>query len=346
MVERPTPKISRRVLVIGFLLSTGLLFLVVPVATFLYHTPARSGSEEITLEIPQGASLRQTAGILFEAGLINSVDGFVVAGKILLIEHQIKPGEYSFSPGMLPVEIIGRLRAGDIVRYVVTIPEGYSIQQIAVLIEEQGLGVSEDFSTLARDPGFVSGLGFPGKTLEGYLYPESYFFTKSTGIEGILRAMADRFTAVFDETMETRAGEVGMTKHEIVTLASIIEKETGAPEERKMISSVFHNRLKRRIPLQSDPTVIYAVPHFDGNLTRRHLKLRSPYNTYRVRGLPPGPIASPGLAALLAALYPEKTDYLYFVSRNDGTHYFSKTLTEHNRAVDRFQKKRPRKATG
>ncbi|HSG05455.1 MAG TPA: endolytic transglycosylase MltG, partial [Nitrospiria bacterium] len=340
-------KLSRRTLLAGFLLSTGILFFAVPVATFLYHAPApaQAEPEEVYIEIPRGASLRQTGEILFRSGLINGVEGFVVAGKILFIEHQIKPGEYSFSRGMLPVQIISRLREGDVVRYGVTIPEGYSIEQIALLVEEKGLGGAEEFSRLARDPEFTAGLGFPGNTLEGYLFPESYFFTKSTGMEGIIRAMAEGFQAVFDEAMESRARAIGMTAHEVVTLASIIEKETGAPAERKTISSVFHNRLKKRIPLQSDPTVIYSIPDFDGNLTRRHLKYRSPYNTYVVRGLPPGPIASPGRDALLAALYPEDGDYLYFVSRNDGTHYFSKTLAEHNRAVDRYQRKRPRKST-
>ena len=139
MVKRPTPKISRRVLVAGLLLSTGILFITVPLATFLYHAPSRAGSEEIIFEIPQGASLRDTAGILFRAGLVNSVDGFVIAGKVLLIEHQIKPGEYSFSPRMLPVEIIGRLRAGDVIRYSVTIPEGYSIEQIDKIIRPKAM---------------------------------------------------------------------------------------------------------------------------------------------------------------------------------------------------------------
>ncbi len=338
-------KLPRPVLRVVLTISTLFLVLARPFLTFLYHSsPTIPGeSREVLIDIPRGASLRQTANLLLEGGLISNADWFVAAGKILWIEHRIKPGEYLFHSEDLPVELIARLRAGDVLQVPVTIPEGFSIRQISEHLEQKGLAPGAEFIARAMDPGFVQTLGLPGPTLEGYVYPDSYFFTKQTGIDTILRTMVGRFHEVFTDEMKARGLEIGMTVHEVVTLASIIEKETGAAEERKRISSVFHNRLRKRIRLQSDPTVIYAIPNFDGNLTRKHLKFPSPYNTYYARGLPPGPIASPGKEALLAVLYPEKSAFLYFVSRNDGTHQFSRTLSEHNRAVDQYQRRRGRR---
>ena len=180
-------------------------------------------------------------------------------------------------------------------------------------------------------------MGIPGKTVEGYLFPETYFFQKQASAEKIIRAMIGRFKSVFTKEWKNRAQELGFSVHEIVTLASIIEKETGVAKERSIISSVFHNRLEKGIRLASDPTVIYGIENFDGNLTRQDLRTRTPYNTYTNYGLPPGPIANPGKAALEAALYPADTPYLYFVAKPDNTHHFSTTLAEHNRAVRKYQ---------
>jgi len=326
------------------LIGTVFLFGVVQEVTFLYIPPDRERVQRV-LEIPEGTTLRETARLLFQNGLITRVESFVVVGKLLAIERRIIPGEYAFHTQMLPLEIIGLIKSGRVIQYEITIPEGYALAQIGRVVEEKGLARADEFIRRATDPVFIQSLGYEADSLEGYLYPESYYFSKRVGSEGILRAMVKRFEAVYTPDMEKRADEIGMTRLEVVTLASIIEKETSVDEERPVVSAVFHNRIKKKIPLQSDPTVIYGLPHFNGNLTRKHLKIRSPYNTYRVKGLPPGPIANPGRASLWAALNPVSSEYLYFVSKNDGTHYFSRTLAEHNRAVQKYQRRRSVKAT-
>jgi UPF0755 protein len=174
--------------------------------------------------------------------------------------------------------------------------------------------------------------------LEGYLFPETYYFARATKPKDVIRTMVDGVKQLWTPELEAQAKRLHLTLHEVLTLASVVEKETGIREERELIAAVFHNRLRRRIPLQSDPTVIYGLTAFDGNLRKRDLLDPSPYNTYRIQGLPPGPIASPGADSIKAALFPSASPYLYFVSRNDGTHYFSASLEEHNRAVEKFQK--------
>jgi len=203
------------------------------------------------------------------------------------------------------------------------------------------LALNEDrFLSLLQDPALIRSLGLRVPSLEGYLLPETYAFPKSATEEQVIRKMVHDMLAFFDEKKKQRAAALGMTLHQVLILASIIEKEAGVPEERPLISSVYHNRLKRGMRLQSDPTVIYGLRHFDGNLRRRDLQRESPYNTYLHRGLPPTPIANPGKGSILAALFPAKTPYLYFVSRNDRTHAFSITLAEHERAVNRYQRRR------
>ncbi len=218
-----------------------------------------------------------------------------------------------------------------------TIPEGLSILQIAALVQTSGLARAEDLVARALDPAYARLQQIPANTLEGYLFPETYFFPKTIGVEGILAAMLQRFRLNFPLEWEHRAAEMGLTVHEVVTLASIIEKETAEPSERPLISSVFHNRLKRGMRLETDPTVIYGIPNFDGNLTRAHLETPGPYNTYLIKGLPPGPIANPGRKAIEAALFPSDTDYLFFVSKNNGRHHFSSNWDEHRRAVQYYQ---------
>lgn len=191
---------------------------------------------------------------------------------------------------------------------------------------------------LADDPEFLLAAGVPGPQLEGYLFPDTYRFAPGTDVREVLTTMVRHFHDRFDAERHRRAAERGLSVNEVLTLASIIEKETGKPEERALIAAVFTNRLRIGMPLQSDPTVIYGLPAFDGDLTRADLAHPSPYNTYVVGGLPPGPIANPGLAAIDAALAPAASPALYFVSRNDGSHAFSTTLAEHNRAVGRYQR--------
>jgi UPF0755 protein len=192
---------------------------------------------------------------------------------------------------------------------------------------------------LATDRPFLKSLGISAETVEGYLYPDTYRFARPTTAKDVMRAMVDQLGQVLTQEWQVRAKDIHMTIHEVLTLASVIEKETGSGDERPHISSVFHNRLRKKIPLQSDPTVIYGLPNFDGNLHKKDLSHPSPYNTYRWAGLPPGPIASPGAESIRAALYPAPSAYLYFVSKNDGTHEFSTNLIEHNKAVEKYQKR-------
>ena len=239
-----------------------------------------------------------------------------------------------------PLEIVEVLIRGQVVLHKLTVPEGYNIKQVAQLVGQTGLVQEEAFLRAAQSQELAEILGISAETLEGYLFPETYYFPATTTAQKIISAMVQRFGVVFDQEYQARAKELGFTTHQIVTLASIVEKETGAAHERPLIASVFHNRLKKRMRLESDPTVIYGIKDFDGNITRRHLKTKTPYNTYRRRGLPLGPIASPGQKAIEAVLYPASSAFLYFVSKKDGTHQFSTNLRDHNSAVRKYQLRR------
>ena len=333
------------VLLIG---GTALFFLAAKTVTFLFVPPVTRDAERtpVVVDIPNGATLREAAGQLRRNKLITSSGMFVAIGKLVGLERRVIPGEYAFHPQMRPLEILYMMKEGRVLQYEVTIPEGYSLAQIARTMEMKKLVPADEFIRRATDVEFIRSLGYDAGSLEGYLYPESHFFTKRTGVDGILKALVRRFESVYSPELKSRAAAIGMTQNQVVTLASIIEKESSSDAERPLVSSVFHNRLRRGIPLQSDPTVIYAIPNFNGNLTRKNLMLKSPYNTYRVRGLPPGPIANPGKASLLAALYPATSEYLYFVSKKDGTHFFSKSLSEHNKAVQKYQLRRSKTRKG
>lgn len=304
-----------------------------------------SPSQRQVLEIRQGSSFTEVARVLYERQLIKSDWAFMWMGRLLGADRNIIPGEYEFHGGMGPADILNKITKGDVIQYVVTIPEGYSIEQIAGILQENGLVEEQAFITLTKDAQFLASLDFHAENLEGYLFPDTYHLTRVMTPEAIIQTMVSRFKKSWTAKLSKRAGELGMSVHEIMTLASVIEKETGLAQERGLISGVFHNRLRKRIPLQSDPTVIYALAQFDGNLRKKDLSVDSPYNTYRFRGLPPGPIANPGEASIRAALFPVPTNYLYFVSRNDGSHEFSATLDEHNLAVKKFQLQQSRRSS-
>ena len=295
--------------------------------------------------IPEGATFQQVAALLERERLIKSRLVFVLFGKSQSVERKIHAGEYELNPGMLPAEILSRLLLGQVVLHPITIPEGLTIAQIADVMAQHGIANREEFVRITNDKAFIAALGIKADTLEGHLYPDTYKFPRDVKTKEVVAAMVDHLRQVFNADLQMRAQELKMTLHEVLTLASLIEKETGSVGERPEISAVFHNRLKKRIPLQSDPTVIYGLPNFDGNLRKKDLTHPSPYNTYRWIGLPPGPIANPGGQAIQAALYPADSRALYFVSRNDGTHQFSVTLAEHNEAVEKYQKRPFRRAT-
>jgi peptidoglycan lytic transglycosylase G len=301
--------------------------------------PAPQHSPPKIVFIPDGSTFQQVAALLEREQLIKSRSAFVLLGRSQSADRKIRAGEYELNAGMPPAEILSKLLSGQVVLHPFTIPEGLTMAQIAEIVSQQGLADRDELMRLARDRAFIASLGIQADTLEGYLYPDTYKFPKSAKAKDIVTTMVEHLRQVYGPDLQARAQELNLTQHEVLTLASVIEKETGANEEREEISAVFHNRLKKRIPLQSDPTVIYGLPAFDGNIRKKDLSSPSPYNTYRVPGLPPGPIANPGIQAIRAALYPSNSRALYFVSKNDGTHQFSATLTEHNQAVEKYQKR-------
>lgn len=307
--------------------------------------PAHERPPSKVIRVPDGSTFQQVAALLERERLIKSRSAFILLGRSLSADRKVHAGEYELNAGMAPTEILSKLLSGQVVLHPITIPEGFTIVQIAELLAQQEFGNQEEFLRLAKDRTFIASLGINAETLEGYLYPETYKFPHKAKAKDMLTAMVERLRQVYGPEFQARAQELKMTQHEVLTLASVIEKETGSSGEREEISAVFHNRLRKRIPLQSDPTVIYGLSGFDGNIRKKDLSSPSPYNTYRVQGLPPGPIANPGIQAIRAALYPSASRALYFVSRNDGTHYFSATLTEHNEAVEKYQKRPFRRLT-
>ena len=294
--------------------------------------------------IPDGSTFQQVAALLEREHLIKSRAAFVLLGRAQSADRKIHAGEYELNAGMVPADILSKMLSGQVLLRPITIPEGLTMAQIAVLLGQHAVTDPTEFLRLGHDRIFIASLGLKTESLEGYLYPDTYKFPRSMKARDVVTAMVDHFKQVFGPDLRARAQELNMTEHEVVTLASIIEKETGANGERPEISAVFHNRLKKHIPLQSDPTVIYGLTSFDGNIRKKDLSSPSLYNTYKFTGLPPGPIANPGVEAIKATLYPSASRALYFVSRNDGTHQFSTTLAEHNLAVEKYQKRPFRRA--
>jgi UPF0755 protein len=290
-----------------------------------------------TLDIKQGESAIKIIRDLEKEGVITSARKFFYYARLNKRINAIKFGEYEFTTSMRPFEVLDALVKGDVKKYKITIPEGHNIYQVADLLSYDLKVNKDEFMNKALNKEFVNSLGIDAPTLEGYLFPDTYYFTKGIPLNGIISKMVENYKRNFTDSMKERAKELNMTEHEVVTLASIIEKETSKLDEMPLISAVFHNRLKKKMRLQTDPTVIYGIKDFNGNLTKKDLETKTPYNTYRIYGLPPTPIANPGRAALEAALYPNKTTYLYFVSKNNGSHYFSKDFEEHRKAVYKYQ---------
>jgi UPF0755 protein len=323
--------------------TVGLLFLVGVFLLFGFgyylSTPAEKEGKDQVFFIREGSTLNEVAGDLEFRSIITSKRLFLLWARLMGYSRNIKAGEYRLSSAMPPLKILETLSKGFVITHPVTIPEGFTINQIGELLEEKGLVNKDEFLAITSDKGIEKRYGISGESLEGYLYPDTYQFGRGLSPVSIVDVIVKRFWKVFAPLRE-KAEQAGMTIAEVVTLASIVEKETGRAEERPIIASVFLNRLRKRMRLESDPTVIYGLKDFTGNLKKKHLSQPTPYNTYIIRGLPPGPIANPGKDAINAVLFPAKTDYLYFVSKNDGTHYFSKTLVEHNEAVEIYQKKK------
>jgi len=290
--------------------------------------------------------------MLKQEGIIRESTLFMTMATFLGKKKEIKAGEYEFHSRMHPWEVLNILAKGQVKPRLVTIVEGFTLSQIAQLLDDLEIVEKETFLEKTSSPALIISLGLPysatsklGPSLEGYLFPNTYHLLREMNSEEIIQMMVQEFKKVFNNDWIRRASQLGMSQREVVTLASIIEKETSLPEEKPFISAVFHNRLRKKIPLQSDPTVIYGIKNFNGNLTRADLQRPSPYNTYLSNGLPPTPICNPGKDSLLAALHPSPVSYLYFVSKNDKSHYFSSTMEEHNQAVWKYQKRGVKKVS-
>lgn len=297
----------------------------------------------VIVDIPTGSSFLKLTEILNDAGMVKNRIFFYS----LVITRQaltsIRAGEYEFSTSMTPSAVIDKLLRGEIKTYHVTIPEDFSVKEIAGRLMEYKLINEEDFFELAVDEEFLESLNIKADSIEGYLFPETYYFDRSMSTRQIMRIMVNKFWKKVTPAMLGRANELGFSVQEYITLASIIGKESGDNSEKPMISAVFHNRLKRKMRLQSDPTAVYDLENFKGAVRRSHLKRKSPYNTYIISGLPPGPIANPGIDSLNAALYPAHVNYIYFVAKRDGSHFFSSSLEMHNQAISRYRVKRSKK---
>jgi UPF0755 protein len=328
------------------LFAIGLILLVVLAAGsfWIYQrikTPYRGfTSEEVFVDLPPGSGVQTIANRLAEAGVVPDALTFRLATRVAGADRRLQAGEYRFAEPASPEAVVVRIARGDVFTRSVTFPEGLTIAEMATVFERAGLGAAADFQAAAKTASLVPRFDPDARSLEGYLFPDTYPFTRRADAVGVVKTMVSRFDAAFDDDLRRDAERLGLSTREATTLASLVEKETAVPSERPMVAAVFHNRLKIGMPMQCDPTVIYALMQagrWNGNLRRDDLQLDSPYNTYRYPGLPPGPIASPGRASLEAAVRPADVPYLYFVSRNDGSHVFASTLAEHNLNVQRWQ---------
>ncbi|MCL4558705.1 MAG: endolytic transglycosylase MltG [Deltaproteobacteria bacterium] len=321
-----------------FVLVSALAF-AVQFMRFIAMPPYPSGVLQ-TIEIPAGDSFRKVSGILADRHIVKDEWDLKLLAYLMGATHSVKYGEYLLSGSMRPTTIIEKLLNGEVELHKVTLPEGYTDEQIAQVLEEKGLLKDvHGFMHLTRDRAFMAGEGITAETLEGFLYPETYELSRGLAPKEIIKKMINQFRLVYTPKLQERAEEMGMTMLQVVTLASIIEKETSVPSEKFLVSAVFHNRLKLGMRLQSDPTVIYAMHITNDVITKKELRARNPYNTYRIKGLPPGPICNPGMESIVAALYPANVPYLYFVANNDGSHEFSRTLKEHNHYVKLYRRK-------
>lgn len=292
--------------------------------------------------IHRGMSLQQIADSLAQQGFITARDRFIFADKILGWGNQLKAGRYALPPAASNLTLYKIFREGKAAQLRVTLPEGKTAEDFAGILRRALDIDSTDFVRLAQDSALARQLGVPAAHLEGYLYPDTYNFYWGTSPKDIIRVMVQEFHRRMEDSLAQRANELGLKLQEVVTLASIIEGEAMVDSERAIIAAVYHNRLRKGILLQADPTIQYIVPGPPRRLLKRDLEIDSPYNTYRYPGLPPGPVNNPGMASIRAALYPAGVEYLYFVATGDGSHRFSRTLSEHLKAKREFDKVRAR----
>jgi len=298
------------------------------------------GNDTTVVIIPPHSHLKSIARELKNKGVLDETLKFRILGRLLRVERKLKPGEYSFPFPSSPYDALKILAAGKVLRHKVTFPEGTTMTEMGNILVGNNLVNEKQFFSELRNAALLKKLQIPANTFEGFLFPDTYYFTKNDSTDTILEKMVDRFRSEITPERFKKAQDLNLSLLQWVTLASIIEKESGVVFEQPIISSVFHNRLRKKMRLQSDPTVIYGIPNYDGNIRKVDLLTPTPYNTYTRGGLPLGPIANPGKTALLAAIEPAQTDFFYFVAKRDGTHIFAKTYEEHAQNVRKFQLRR------
>jgi UPF0755 protein len=305
------------------------------------HEPYKGyeGTEQF-VTIPPGAGAADIRTQLLDARVVRDEFTLQAALRWTGNARALKAGEYRFDRPMTAVEVVDKLAKGDIYTRRLTFPEGLTIAEMAKIYEAREFGAAKDFAEAARNASLIRDVDPEAMDLEGYLFPETYSMPRGLKADRLVAMMVDRFKATYTDALREQARAQNLSTRQVVTLASLVEKETGKGEERPLVAAVYRNRMRIGMGMQADPTVVYALQkagRYDGNIRREDLAFDSPYNTYRYRGLPPGPIAAPGRASLEAALNPATADYLYFVSRNDGSHVFAATLDEHNANVREFQ---------
>jgi UPF0755 protein len=314
----------------------------IKLSLFAYSAYQPESTQAIFIAVAKGENPNDITKTLMSSGILANAKDFIWLGRITRQWRKIKAGEYKVSPAMAPIEIFTIITSGISAAHPITVREGENLYEISDELAERGLVATSQFIHLSQDPQFIATFpefsDRPPQSLEGYYFPDTYYFNRTLTAPEMARQMVKQFFTYWGKSQADRAEQLRMTRHEVITLASMIEKETGAPEERAIISSVFHNRLKKQMKLQSDPTTIYGMwSRYQGKIHRSDLLAKNEYNTYAIKALPIGPIGNPGREAISAALYPSETPYLYFVSHNDGTHQFSQTFEEHNAAVRKFQ---------
>ncbi|PHY10207.1 MAG: aminodeoxychorismate lyase [Acidobacterium sp.] len=305
------------------------------------QAPYRGAADaETFVDIPAGTGPIGIGARLVSAGVVQDAWTFRVAVLLSGRARELKAGEYRFDAPITALEVVDTIARGDVDTRMLTFREGLTMAEMAVVYEQRGFGVAADFITAGRNASLINDLDPTARDLEGYLFPETYALPRHTPAAQLVAQMVAGFKKAFDEGLRSAAAADGLTVRQAVTVASLVEKETASGDERPLVAAVYRNRMRSRMGMQADPTVIYALQKagkYDGNLSKADLQFDSPYNTYRYAGLPPGPIAAPGRASLVAVVNPAAVDYLYFVSRNDGTHVFATTLAEHNKNVFTWQ---------
>ncbi|MBI5847547.1 MAG: endolytic transglycosylase MltG [Nitrospirae bacterium] len=315
--------------------ATLLLFLLY--AGIELFLPVQTGNKNLEIQIPKGSTFRQAVEILRSQNLIRDKRIILVAGRLTGVDKRIRAGFYSLWTGMNPLEILKFLRKGKIIENEVKILEGDSLLEISSAFAKTGIISSEAFMELAQDRDLLATYDIKAPSIEGYIYPDTYFIPKGMGAEEALDIMISKMREKLTDKVKARTQELGMTENQILTLASIIEKEAVVDSERQLISAVYHNRLRKKMLLQADPTAIYGVKSSKERITLTDLKRQTAYNTYVNKGLPPGPIASASIKSIMAALYPAAVPYIYFVAQDDRSHRFTETAAQHAEAVKRYR---------